>query len=283
VKPTAKTLVLDLLSTLNGRSMPVRALIAGGALFGIEENSLRVALARLLVAGTLERDERGEYRLGERAQAVQRQVVSWRRLEERLRPWQGGWIGVHLSGLGRATRSELRRRERALRFLGFRELAAGLEVRPANLAGGLAEVSCRLASLGLPEQAPTFAIAELEPATEARARALWNTQQLVARYRASRRELAQSESRLQTLPLAEAMAESFLLGGTVIRQLVYDPLLPEPIVPQSERRALIGAMERYDRLGQSFWRAFFQHYRVKSVHAPVDSKLHEASQMRLAT
>jgi phenylacetic acid degradation operon negative regulatory protein len=283
VKPTAKSLVLDLLSTLKGRSMPVRGLVAAGALFAIEENSVRVALARLLVAGTLERDERGAYRLGERAQAVQREVVSWRRLEERLRPWHGAWFAVHGSGAYGASRTDLRRRERALRFLGFRELVAGLAVRPANLAGGLGEVRRRLVALGFPQAAPTFVIAELDATAEARALGLWDTADLVERYRTSRRELEESRSRLPTLPLSRAMVESFLLGGSVIRQLVYDPLLPEPIVPSAERRALVSAMDDYDRLGQSFWRAFFQSYHVKSAHAPVDSKLHDTSSIGLAT
>src|SRR5262249_42721908 len=50
VQPTAKSLILDLLSTIGERSMPVRALVAAADLFAIEENSLRVALARLLAA-----------------------------------------------------------------------------------------------------------------------------------------------------------------------------------------------------------------------------------------
>jgi len=44
--PTAKSLTIDLLSTLRGGSMPVRALVASGALFGIAENNVRVTLAR---------------------------------------------------------------------------------------------------------------------------------------------------------------------------------------------------------------------------------------------
>src|SRR5262249_20980091 len=80
MEPTAKSVILDLLSTIGERSMPVRALVAAADFFGIEENSLRVALARLLAADTVERDERGAYRLGRRAAAVQRQVRSWRRI-----------------------------------------------------------------------------------------------------------------------------------------------------------------------------------------------------------
>ncbi|HSD11852.1 MAG TPA: PaaX family transcriptional regulator, partial [Candidatus Binatia bacterium] len=233
-----KGLILDLLSTLGGRSMPVRALVDAAALFAIEENSLRVALTRLLVAGTVERDERGEYRLGKRAHAVQQQVVSWRRIEERIRPWQGGWTGLSTAGSARAARSELRRRERALRFFGFRELAPGLEVRPDNLAMSLGGLYRELVSLGLPEGFPLFAMAELDSATDGRARGLWDVRKLVADYRRSVAELAASEARLPALSARAAMAESFLLGGRVIRQLVLDPLLPEPIVETAERRAL---------------------------------------------
>lgn len=280
MRPTAKSLILDLLSTLKGRSMPVRALVAAATLFGIEGNSLRVALARLLAGGTLERDERGEYRLGDRARAVQQQVVSWRRLEEQVRAWQGGWIGVCSSGLPRGSRAELRRRERALRFLGFRELENGLALRPDNLVGGLNEVVRRLVALGFPERAPVMSISALDPASEARAMSLWETDELVAEYRRSCRELEQSEKRLETLPVAQAMVESFRIGGSVIHQLVYDPLLPEPIVPVAERRQLVAAMQRYDSIGHGYWRAFFREHRVASLRAPVDAKIHEALEPR---
>ena len=47
--PSPRSLILDLLSTLGRSSAPVRALVSAAGLFGIRENSLRVALARLLV------------------------------------------------------------------------------------------------------------------------------------------------------------------------------------------------------------------------------------------
>jgi phenylacetic acid degradation operon negative regulatory protein len=237
---TPKSLILDLLSTLGGRSMPVRALVDAAALFAIEENSLRVALTRLLAARTVERDERGEYRLGKNAHAVQHQVVSWRHIEERLRPWRGGWVGLSTAGSARGARSELRHRERALRFFGFREL------------------------------------------TDGRARELWDARTLVADYRRSSAELAASEARLPALSARAAMVESFLLGGRVIRQLVLDPLLPEPIVDAAERRALATAMRRYDKLGHACWRAFFADYRLTSLRAPVDSNIHQDSETRLS-
>jgi phenylacetic acid degradation operon negative regulatory protein len=265
---TAKSFVVDQLSVLAGRPMPVRALVAAASLFHIEENSLRVALARLVAGGTVERDERGAYRLGERARPVQQQVASWRRLEERVRPWRGGWIGVATNGLPRVAR---RRAARAFRFFGFRELTPGLHVRPDNLTRPFAEIRGELLSLGLPDRAAVLVIAELDPLSDARARSLWDTPKLVAEYRRSLADLEASAARLTVISPKEAMVETFTLGGRVIRQLALDPLLPDPIVDGAQRRALVAAMRRYDRLGHAAWRAFFADYRLTSVRAPVDS------------
>jgi hypothetical protein len=60
MQPTAKSVILDLLSSLRGRAMPVRALVAAGGLFDISAESMRVALARLLQRGTSERGARGQ-------------------------------------------------------------------------------------------------------------------------------------------------------------------------------------------------------------------------------
>jgi phenylacetic acid degradation operon negative regulatory protein len=53
-----------------------------------------------------------------------------------------------------------------------------------------------------------------------------------------------------------ARVESFELGGAAIRQLLLDPLLPEPIAPEAERRALLESMRRYDSLGRRVWRGW---------------------------
>jgi phenylacetic acid degradation operon negative regulatory protein len=272
VTPSAKSLVLDLLSTLAGGTMPVSALVRAGGLFGIAENSVRVALARLLAAGQIERDERGRYRLGAQAAPIDRRVTSWRRLGERIRSWDEGWLGVHSAGLPPRA-AELRRRERALRFLGFRELAMGLAVRPDNLRGGAGAVREELRSLGLPAGPMVFEMGALDAATDARARSLWDVSALCAGYRQSLADLDQSEKHLQVASEDEAMVESFLLGGRVIRQLVLDPLLPEPIVPVAERDALVAAMRRYDRLGRACWAGFLERHGVLGGRTPADTRI----------
>ena len=135
MSPTAKSLILDLLSTMRRGTMPVGLLVEAGDLFEIAENNIRVALARLLAAGLVERDERGRYRLGSQAGPVNQQVGSWRRLEERLRPWEPGlWVAVH-APRGRTPERQRKVRERALRFLGFAPLQAGLGHPPRQPGG----------------------------------------------------------------------------------------------------------------------------------------------------
>jgi phenylacetic acid degradation operon negative regulatory protein len=272
--PTAKSLILDLLSTLKGGTMPVSALIQAAELFGIAENSVRVALARLVTAGQVDRDERGRYRLGAQSAPIDRLVTSWRRIGERLRSWDDDWIAVHTAGLPvRPAERAVRRRERALRFLGFRELAPGLKVRPDNLRGGLETLRAELEGLGLEAGALVFELRGLDPASDARARGLWDVSELCAGYRQSLGDLAASEQHLQVVSEAEGMVESFLLGGRVIRQLVLDPLLPEPIVPVAERDALVVALRRYDRLGRACWNAFLERHGVLGGRTPADTRI----------
>ncbi|HEV7731097.1 MAG TPA: PaaX family transcriptional regulator [Candidatus Binatia bacterium] len=271
--PSAKSVVLDLLSTLPRGSMPVGTLVAAGALFGLAENAIRVTITRLLSSGLVERDERGQYRLGARTGAVSTQVASWRRLADRTRVWDGGWIAVHTAGLARADRAAGRQRSRALHFLGLRELSVGLAVRPDNLAGGIDATRARLYALGLDATAPVFVVRDLDDAITRRAHALWPATSLVAEWRTTRQALERSERQLPQLPLERAMVESFLVGGRAIRQLVLDPLLPERIVPAHERDLLVATLRRYDRLGRTVWATFLRGFGVPHLHAPADVRI----------
>lgn len=270
----AKSLVLDLLVTLRDGSMPVRGLVDAGRLFGIAENSIRVALARLLTASQIERDERGQYRLGAHSRAVRQQVESWRAIERRTTVWDGSWVGVIANG---STPRPLRRtrqlHDRALRFLGFRQLDPGLALRPNNLRGGVQQVREDLSNLGLAAEAIVCEIGALDDVREAQARQLWDAERLAAGYRTSRRAIAQSAARLARLPAADAMRESFTLGGQVIRQLVLDPLLPEPLAPIALRNELVDAMRAYDRAGRDCWARFMRGLGVPHRQAPTDSRL----------
>jgi len=267
-KPTAKSLTLDLLSSLRGAAMPVAALIAAARLFRIDENALRVAITRLLAAGQIVRDERGQYRLGEAAHAIDQRVLGWRAAELRITKWAGGWWMVRAGTLAPARSHERRQRQRALALLGFAELAPGIALRPDNLRASLAELRGELRELGLERDAMVALVRELDAESDARARALWKREKLAASYRRSLAELLASEARLAALPEERAMVESFLLGGRVIRELVLDPLLPEPLAPEAERRAVVAAMRGYDRAGKRAWASFMARYGAPHVSAP---------------
>ena len=256
MKLAAQALVMDLLSAVGGRPISVRALVRAAEVFDITENNLRVALARLLASAKVERNERGLYGIGSEALPVQSHVSAWAEMERRMVRWDGGFVGVHTAALETGRRGAAERRARALWFLGLRELAGGLWVRPDNLRDGAAGVRSALSDLGFAAAAPVFALTDLDTATERRARGLWNAAAIERGYEKTRAKLAESGARLEEQPLRHAMVECFLLGGRAIRELAFDPLLPEPIVSGELRRGLIDEMLRYDAAGRRVWRRF---------------------------
>lgn len=249
--------------------MPVAALLKAGEIFELAEGSLRVALARLLASGRVERDERGRYRLGPAATPLQGAVGRWRSLDEQVVGWDGRWWGVHQSAA--PARAARRGHEQALRLHGFRPLTGELTLRPANLVGGSHALRVRLRELGLAPGTLVFALDELDPTTDARARGLWNVGQLRIRYQGSLAEIEASAARLPDLTAEAAMRESFLLGGRVLQQLALDPLLPAEILDPSDRRDLAASMRRYDRLGRTAWAGLLERYGVPHIETPADS------------
>lgn len=241
--------------------MPIAALVSAAALFGVPGGSLRVAVTRLLAEGQLERAGRGNYRLGGNALAVDRHATGWRNCEARLRRWDGRWIAVHGAGPDPAS-------ERALAWLGFEALRPGLLLRPDNWKGGVDATRDELRGLGLAQEALVFRLDALSPAEEAAARGLWDLEALVRGYRFARSELARSARTLANAPEADAMVESFLLGGDVIRQLARDPMLPEALVPCEERRAVIAEMRLYDRAGRRAWASFMARHGAPHIQSP---------------
>jgi phenylacetic acid degradation operon negative regulatory protein len=269
VTPTAKSLILDLLSTARGHTMPVRALVRAGELFGLSGNSLRVALARLCSRGRVERDERGRYRLSEGARAVQRHVAAWSQLEQRVVPWRGGWIGLQTAGLQPLRGARLRQRGRALDFFGFRALAPDLWIRPDNLKGGVDELRPRLYALGLHVDAPIFVVHDLDRERETRAQRLWDGEALGRGYREGRDALLRSTERLHGFTPERALVETFRIGGRALRQLAFDPLLPESIVPSAPRQQFVEELRRYDRVGRGYWRSFMKEQGVPVLESPL--------------
>jgi phenylacetic acid degradation operon negative regulatory protein len=215
-----------------------------------------VTLVKMRAAGTVDSPGRGVYQLGKESLELSHRVMGWRAVSERMVEWDGSWAGVYTGHLGRSDRSALGRRTRALRLLGFRELADGIYIRPNNLRGGVSEVRVVLQRLGVEQSAVVTRMEELSEIDCGRACDLWDCESIVAGYIALREQIGDSTAKRDELSLERAMREAFMLGREVIRWITLDPLLPEPMVPRRERDALVEAMTRYDETGQLLWRRY---------------------------
>lgn len=248
-----RSLILNVLLAAGRRGQAVREVIGSCALFDMRENSVRVALARLAAEGLVEITERGRYRLGPRAAALATDVAAWRTAEDRVREWQGHWIAVHVAQ-PRGNRRSLRERSRALAMLGMRELERGLHLRPDNLAGGVTTVRERLLRLGLDDAGAVFVAHEFDAEHEARARRLWDGAALSRSYRRTRDRLHGWQRKAAAMSPEAAARDAFLLGNEAIRLLVFDPMLPAPLVDVAERRACAAAVLRHEEAGRELWR-----------------------------
>ncbi|MET0591304.1 MAG: PaaX family transcriptional regulator C-terminal domain-containing protein [Polyangiaceae bacterium] len=269
-KPSPRDIILKLLLASGAGGLSARDAVAGCALFGIAENSARVALVRLVDEAMIEAIGRGAYSLGPKAANLAADVATWRNAEQRVRTWRGDWLAVHTAGLKRADRAALRGRERAMGLLGLRELEKDLFLRPNNLAGGADAARERLHKLDADFEAPVFVLRDLDPRREKRAQTLWNSRELNAAYAATRRKLEDWVVRAERLDVPIAARESYVLGDKAIRQIIFDPLLPEPLVDVDERKAFHEMAVRFDRMGHAIWQAFL------SGRPSVDATHHHA-------
>ena len=107
----------------------------------------------------------------------------------------------------------------------------------------------------------------LAAADAQRAAALWDAAALNAHYRDGTARLS---AWLETpaLPLERAARESFELGHAAIRSLVFDPLLPAPLVDAAARSRFIKTVARFDDAGKAVWQRFLKRVRAAAPARP---------------
>ena len=258
MKPCVKSLVLELLVAKDGAPLLVREAIVACELFGISENNVRVTLARLTIEALLEGAGRGSYQLGPQAKDISSQLFEWRSVEQHLRAWDGSYLMVACNALGRSDRNVLRQRERALHMVGFAELDKDLYVRPNNIGPDTESLRRRLIELGLEPAALVFQATCFEEAQAQRIQDQWNGDLLNDSYRRTCQQLESWALRAEQLKLDAAARESFILGREAIRQIVFDPLLPEPLVNVALRNEFFVCTKRFVDHGHQIWRTFLQ-------------------------
>lgn len=256
-QPTAKRLVLSLLSAPSMESITARQCVEWGALFGIDAAAMRVAVGRMVKDQYLSSMRRGVYTMGPKGVVLRRTARSWVDAERRVGEWSGAWLLAQTAHLGRSDKAALRLREQALRLEGFAQLYTGMWCRPGNFLEPLTATRERLLSLGLDAQALLVCAEELLGVVLDR-QTLWPRRELEARYVTLTRAMSDSTRRLPELDVEDAARETFLIGEAVIRQINADPLLPDAMIDTRARRTMSKAMLEYDARGRDAWTRFQQ-------------------------
>ncbi|NUR88642.1 MAG: PaaX domain-containing protein, C- domain protein [Nonomuraea sp.] len=239
---SARSAVLSVLLGSHPPRLPARHLVRVGALFGIAEGTVRVALSRMVAAGDLTQDG-GLYTLSERL--VERQARQDESRDPHTRPWDGTWEVAVVTAERRAPadRAAFRHTMAALRMAELRE---GTWMRPANLVREWPETVTAQCTLidGRPRRPPTALLWDLD-GWSAKARHLehalttWTTTALGTEGSLDGRA---SE--------AGGLAEGFLVSAAVLRHLLADPLLPEELLPRDWPGAALRA--RYDAFDRGY-------------------------------
>ncbi|MFG3436534.1 PaaX family transcriptional regulator C-terminal domain-containing protein [Nonomuraea sp. NPDC047897] len=205
---SARSVVLSLLLGSHPPELPVHALVRIVEPFGVSGATLRVALTRMVTAGDLRRTG-STYRLSDRL--LLRQQRQDAAIAPAVRAWGGDWelAVVTATGRGAAERAQLRADLAALRLAELRE---GVWTRPANLARPWP---------GRPADRVQHWTGRPGPPPAELAATLWDLEGWAGDGRAL---LAAYEE-------VTAPADRFAIVAAIVRHLLTDPVLPEPLLP----------------------------------------------------
>jgi phenylacetic acid degradation operon negative regulatory protein len=90
---------------------------------------------------------------------------------------------------------------------------------------------------------------QFESHHESEIHALWDTAALNNSYLQLHEQMTAWLARAETLEPEAAARESFILGSKAIKQVVFDPLLPEPFVDVAARHAFVEMTRHFDQVG----------------------------------
>ena len=258
---TASELVLSLLSATPEGELSTAQLVSAGSLFDIDPTALRMALSRLTRDQRVQAIRRGVYAIGPTAKHLNDFVTTWRDVRALKIDWDGEWLAVLTSHLGRSDRKSLRTRERALQLYGFAFDDSGGWVRPANLDRTLREIKGDLTRLGVEADAMYLRITESVKPENVCWHSRWDVAALNLTYQDANELLKKSTDRLSSEPLDGAARTSFLHGQSVIALINKDPLLPIEILESEAFDEMHAQMVAFEKLGRDIWGKFFSESR----------------------
>lgn len=228
---SARSAVLSVLLGSHPPRLAARQLVRVGALFGIAEGAVRVALSRMVAAGDLLQAD-GSYTLSPRL--LERQARQDESRDPLAGAWDGGWEIAVVTAERRTPADRAALRETMTR-LRLGELREGTWLRPANLRRAWPEIVTAQCTIieGRPREDPTHLLWDL-PGWAAEARRL---------------ERAMERS--------TGLTEGFLVSAAVLRHLLADPLLPAELLPAAWPGGELRA--RYAAFDRAYRRALLDH------------------------
>ena len=204
---TARSVVLSVLLGAHPAWASAAELVRLTSDFDIKEQTLRVALTRMVSAGDLVRSADG-YRLADRLLARQRRQDA--AIDPKTVPWQGDWTTVVITTVGADARTRADLRNDLLQNR-FGELREGLWLRPANLAADLPEE--------ITTNARVLTSRDDDPA--GLAAVLWDLSSWIT----TARDL------LDEIASAPDVPGRFVAAAAIVRHLLADPVLPAELLP----------------------------------------------------
>lgn len=255
-RPSAKRLILSVLSQPNIQELHIQQLIGWGELFDHRAATIRVEAGRLTKQGLLESTDRGVYKIGAAGDVLKQTASAWDSVTDQVGEWNGGWLCIHTAHLGRSDKPALYARERAFRLMGFEQLVTGLWCRPDNLIAAASVTIDRLIQFGLESDAILMQMDAINNCNTINPQTLWPREPLECNYRDMVKLMEDSRERLGKLDMGPAMRQSFLVGEHVIRQINADPLLPSEMVDTELRNKMIAGMKRYSTHCHPLWAQF---------------------------
>ena len=244
---TARSIVGSLLLGVTPPRLSSRHLVEAGALFGVTEGTIRVALTRMTRAGELTSDS-GYYELaGQLLERYERQRQSRAPGEV---TWSGDWRLLMVQPNRRSAGDRAKLRE-AARLMRYGELREGVWIRPDNLPPDRSPESWSVVS----DQCRTMTARpedHAELVTELWDMTAWN--EIATGLRS---EMAPLVPRLVEGD-STALAPAFEVAAGVVRHLLADPLLPTALLaPDHSGPALRSEYDEYESAFKGLWRDFF--------------------------
>jgi phenylacetic acid degradation operon negative regulatory protein len=249
-----KQLILGLMLAGKGCQVKAAHIVLACSLFGVSENSARVAMARLVAEGQLKSAGRGIYTLGKQAAFTGQDIQGWNNRLTATCAWNGNFYAVFTAHLGRSNRKQLQLREKALALLGFREFEQGLFLRPANLNLGLAGIQEKLLAQGVEKNILAFEMKPVTPSQIVSIQKLWDIRKLEKLYLSHTKKLNDWMQGYSRMKLEKAARDAYLVGSQAIYEVRRDPLLPAEWINAAARQQFFESVLRFDETGTRVWR-----------------------------